>query len=108
MKRALRWLLGLFLAFRAVRGDETPVPPRRQRIVAHSPGDPRGELIAGPEKLEFEVLDADPRRLKKLRIHRRPTAEAAAELANPEALPAPGPAPIQEHPESRPGSAAAE
>src|ERR671939_1008964 len=31
----------------------------------------RGELIAGPEHLEFEVLDADPRRVKRLRIHRR-------------------------------------
>jgi CBS domain containing-hemolysin-like protein len=31
----------------------------------------RGELIAGPDNLEFEVLDADPRRLKRLRIHRR-------------------------------------
>jgi CBS domain containing-hemolysin-like protein len=32
----------------------------------------RGELIAGPEGLEFEVLDADPRRVKRVRIHRRP------------------------------------
>ena len=31
----------------------------------------RGELIAGPDSLEFEVLDADPRRVKRLRIHRR-------------------------------------
>lgn len=31
----------------------------------------RSELIAGPEGLEFEVLDADPRRLKRVRIHRR-------------------------------------
>jgi CBS domain containing-hemolysin-like protein len=31
----------------------------------------RSELIAGPEGLEFEVLDADPRRLKRIRIHRR-------------------------------------
>jgi CBS domain containing-hemolysin-like protein len=72
---------------------------------------PRGELIAGPEKLEFEVLDADPRRLKKLRIHRRPTAEAAAAavaLANPEATPAACPVPFQNHQDSRPGSAAAE
>jgi CBS domain containing-hemolysin-like protein len=32
----------------------------------------RGELIAGPGGLEFEVLDADPRRLKRVRIRRRP------------------------------------
>lgn len=31
----------------------------------------RGELIAGPVGLEFEILDADPRRVKMLRIHRR-------------------------------------
>jgi CBS domain containing-hemolysin-like protein len=33
----------------------------------------RGELIRHPAGLEFEVLDADPRRVKKLRIHRRGT-----------------------------------
>ncbi|HEX2725628.1 MAG TPA: hemolysin family protein [Beijerinckiaceae bacterium] len=33
----------------------------------------RGELVAGPNGLEFEVLDADPRRLKRVRIHRRET-----------------------------------
>ena len=30
----------------------------------------RGEIIEGPLGLEFEVLDADPRRIKKARIHR--------------------------------------
>jgi CBS domain containing-hemolysin-like protein len=29
----------------------------------------RGELVAGPNGLEFEVLDADPRRVKRVRIH---------------------------------------
>ena len=29
----------------------------------------RGELIRHPGGLEFEVLDADPRRVKKLRVH---------------------------------------
>ena len=29
----------------------------------------RGELIRHPAGLEFEVLDADPRRVKKLRVH---------------------------------------
>jgi CBS domain containing-hemolysin-like protein len=29
----------------------------------------RGELISHPEGIEFEVLDADPRRLKKIAIH---------------------------------------
>jgi len=32
----------------------------------------RGELIAAPDGYEFEVLDADPRRVKRLRIYRRP------------------------------------
>jgi CBS domain containing-hemolysin-like protein len=31
----------------------------------------RGELIRHPAGLEFEVLDADPRRVKRLRVHRR-------------------------------------
>ena len=37
----------------------------------------RGELIAGPGGLEFEVLDADPRRLKRVRIHLRSRVPAA-------------------------------
>ena len=31
----------------------------------------RGELVPGPAGYEIEVLDADPRRIKKVRIHRR-------------------------------------
>ena len=34
----------------------------------------RGELIHHPSGLEFEILDADPRRIKKLRIHFAPGA----------------------------------
>jgi CBS domain containing-hemolysin-like protein len=30
----------------------------------------RGELVPGPQGLEIEVLDADPRRIKKVRVHR--------------------------------------
>jgi CBS domain containing-hemolysin-like protein len=42
----------------------------------------RSELIVGPDGLEFEVLDADPRRVKRLRIHRRvPAADAGGEDA---------------------------
>jgi CBS domain containing-hemolysin-like protein len=37
----------------------------------------RGELIKHPSGLEFEVRDADARRLKKLRIHNAPTLVAA-------------------------------
>lgn len=35
----------------------------------------RGEVIAHPSGIEFEVLEADPRRLKRLRIRRLPAAE---------------------------------
>jgi CBS domain containing-hemolysin-like protein len=31
----------------------------------------RGELVSGPPGFEIEVLDADPRRIKKVRIHRQ-------------------------------------
>jgi CBS domain containing-hemolysin-like protein len=43
----------------------------------------RGEMIPGPLGLEFEVLDADPRRIKRVRIHRRtgvPGTATASEL----------------------------
>ena len=29
----------------------------------------RGEIVVGPQGFEFEVLDADPRRIKRVRIH---------------------------------------
>ena len=32
----------------------------------------RGELVSAPGGYEFEVLDADPRRIKRLRISKRP------------------------------------
>ena len=35
----------------------------------------RGEFVQHPGGIEFEVLDADPRRIKKLRIHLPPAAE---------------------------------
>lgn len=57
----------------------------------------RGELIAGPGNLEFEVLDADPRRLKRLRFHK-----GAARIGSvvPLALPPPSnpPPPAAETP----------
>jgi CBS domain containing-hemolysin-like protein len=37
----------------------------------------RSEVIEGPSGLEFEVLDADPRRVKRLRVHRRTFAPEA-------------------------------
>ena len=36
----------------------------------------KGELVAHESGIELEVLDADPRRIKRLRVHRRPTSAA--------------------------------
>jgi CBS domain containing-hemolysin-like protein len=41
----------------------------------------RGELVAHPSGLEFEVLDADPRRIKRLRVHGAKVVEPAAGAA---------------------------
>ena len=49
----------------------------------------RGEILQGPDHFEIEILDADPRRVKRLRIYhrqpqprrRRPGDEGAAALA---------------------------
>ena len=54
----------------------------------------RGELVPGPEGYEFEVLDADPRRVKKVKIHhgtsRRPEDAQQPQVLNATpALPAP-------------------
>ena len=42
----------------------------------------RGELVQGPGSFEIEVLDADPRRVKKVKIHRS-KARKADGRANP-------------------------
>ena len=39
----------------------------------------RGEIIAGPGEFEVEVLDADPRRVKRVRIGKRPPETARRE-----------------------------
>ena len=38
---------------------------------------PSGELINHPAGLQFEVVDADPRRIRRLRIHHAPPAPAS-------------------------------
>jgi len=44
----------------------------------------RSEVIEGPKGLEFEVLDADPRRVKRLRILRHaPSTEVEVESSAP-------------------------
>src|SRR5438552_13793735 len=50
----------------------------------------RGEVIAGPGKFEIEVLDADPRRVKRLRIgirKERPATRVTRERSRREAAP---------------------
>jgi CBS domain containing-hemolysin-like protein len=45
----------------------------------------RGELIKGPDGLEFEIMDADPRRIKRVRIHRPSGAAITGHGASPDA-----------------------
>jgi CBS domain containing-hemolysin-like protein len=52
----------------------------------------RGELVPGPGPFEIEILDADPRRVKRVRIHpRKPSLRAAERVPSrrPAAYPAP-------------------
>jgi magnesium and cobalt transporter len=42
----------------------------------------RGEVIPHPQGIEFEVLDADPRRIKRLRVRVAPGAAAGKGVAN--------------------------
>ena len=41
----------------------------------------RGEVITHPEGIEFEVLDADPRRIKRLRVRGLPTGNSGKKAA---------------------------
>jgi CBS domain containing-hemolysin-like protein len=92
---------------RAVIGDEFDVGDAAQDVdtlggylvirAGHVPV--RGELVHGPEPFEAEVLDADPRRVKRVRIYRRkdrrPAAarDLSAPVKPPLARPAPPPSP---------------
>jgi magnesium and cobalt transporter len=42
----------------------------------------RGEVIPHPQGIEFEVLDADPRRIKRLRVRVAPGAAAGKGAAS--------------------------
>src|ERR1700730_14196591 len=90
---------------RAVMGEEFDVGDAAQEVdtlggylvirAGHVPVG--GDLVPGPETFEAEVLDADPRRVKRARIYRRkdrrPAAarEQPAALKTPPARPAPSP-----------------
>jgi CBS domain containing-hemolysin-like protein len=91
---------------RAVIGDEFDVGDAAQEVdtlggylvirAGHVPV--RGELVPGPETFEAEVLDADPRRVKRARIYRRKDRRPAAAREQPVAVktPAARPTPLPE------------
>lgn len=69
----------------------------------------RGEVIAGPSEIEFEVLDADPRRVKRLRLQRGPariTAVVPLALPPPQNAGSPAVVPLGSPPPSHPPQAA--
>jgi CBS domain containing-hemolysin-like protein len=69
----------------------------------------RGEVISGPGQFEIEVLDADPRRVKRLRIatrKERPAPRAQRESRRREAAPEPGPAQANDNTSPPPGDGA--
>ena len=47
----------------------------------------RGEVIVHPDGLEFEIVDADPRRIRRVRIRPKPAARAPDAPADPPAAP---------------------
>ncbi|HXZ02065.1 MAG TPA: hemolysin family protein [Stellaceae bacterium] len=47
-------------------------------LAGHVPG--RGEVVRHPSGIEFEVLDADPRRVKRLRLRNLPAVPAAPDV----------------------------
>jgi hypothetical protein len=55
----------------------------------------RGELVPGPGAFEAEVLDADPRRVKRIKIYRRKDRRPGAAREAPPAAPARPQAPRQ-------------
>jgi CBS domain containing-hemolysin-like protein len=71
---------------RSVIGDDFEVGEAAQEVdtlggylvmqAGHVPV--RGELVPGPDPFEAEVLDADPRRVKRVRIYRRKDLRPAA------------------------------
>jgi hypothetical protein len=62
----------------------------------------RGELVPGPDSFEAEVLDADPRRVKRINIYRRDDRRPA--LRETSAPPRPA-APREDSTRSSPGAA---
>jgi CBS domain containing-hemolysin-like protein len=97
---------------RAVIGDEFDVGDAAQEVdtlggylvirAGHVPV--RGELVPGPETFEAEVLDADPRRVKRARIYRRKDRRPAAAREQPAAIKTPPARPTASPEASRPNT----
>jgi len=68
----------------------------------------RGELVPGPGPFEIEVLDADPRRVKRVNIHRSRKSAGGAARAGRTAAPRPAPAPTPSAHPSEPATASAD
>src|SRR5712672_2720385 len=68
----------------------------------------RGELVPGPGPFEIEVLDADPRRVKRVRIHRSKQAPGGPDEARParNAAAASPPSAVTSTPAAEPATAA--
>jgi CBS domain containing-hemolysin-like protein len=92
---------------RAALGDEFDIGEAAQEVdtlggylvikAGHVPV--RGELVRGPDPFEAEVLDADPRRVKRVRIYRRKELRGGTGRELPaSAKPAPRPAPPRDEP----------
>ena len=89
---------------RAVIGDEFDVGEAAHEVdtlggylvmrAGHVPV--RGELVPGPATFEAEVLDADPRRVKRVKIYRSKDRRPSAAREHP---PAPRPPPARTSPE---------
>ncbi|MFM8992262.1 MAG: hemolysin family protein [Alphaproteobacteria bacterium] len=66
-------------ALRSEEGRDADIDTVGGLVVANAGRVPaRGEVIAHPGGVEFEVVDADPRRVRRLRVRRRPAAEGGA------------------------------
>ena len=86
---------------RAAIGDEFDVGEVAQEVetlggylvtkAGHVPV--RGELVPGPEPFEAEVLDADPRRVKRVKIYHRKDRRPAAARELPTLVRTPPPPP---------------
>src|SRR6202030_3396893 len=97
---------------RAVIGDEFDVGDAAQEVdtlggylvirAGHVPV--RGELVPGPESFEAEVLDADPRRVKRARIYRRKDRRPATAREQPAAVKTPPARPAPSTEASRPNT----